>query len=127
VKFLNVACSIFLVLIGFSFTLGAKETQQSDWLNTVEGSRDFLLGGEVLSVFHNNNITFVEVGFSEDKLKYFHSAFVESRMPQKIIAYATEKDLLKDKLNRPYGIRFQLTQPPGFEFRVKLNEKVERP
>jgi hypothetical protein len=101
VKFLNVACSIFLVLIGFSFTLGAKETQKSDWLNTVEGSRDCLLCGEVLSVFYNNNITFVEVEFSEDKLKYFHSAFVENRMPQKIIAYATEKDLLKDKQNRP--------------------------
>jgi hypothetical protein len=121
----KIVCLISWLFLMLSFSIGAQQPQKSDWLNTVEGSRDYVLGAQVLNVVQKDNFTTVEVGFSENVLKHFHCAFAESRTPKKIIAYTTAKDLLKDQQNRPYGIRFKFIQPPGFEFRVKLYKKVE--
>ena len=123
---LKIVYSTMWLYLSISFSIGAQQSQKSDWLNTVEGSRDYVFGAQVLNVIQIDNVTTVEVGFSEDILNQFHSAFVESRTPQKIIAYTTADNLLKNQLNKPYGIRFQFTESPGFEFRINLYNKTEK-
>jgi len=124
-KYLKIVCSNLWIFSILTLSAGAEQARNSDWLNTVAGSRDYVMGAEVLNVLHNDSVTIVEVGFPEGALKHFHSAFVESRLPRKIIAYTTAKDLMKDQKNKPYGIRFKFKQLPGFEFRVNLYEKLE--
>jgi hypothetical protein len=125
--FTTLLITLFVVFLIFSFNTEAQESRKSAWLNAAQGSKDDLLGAQVLKVFHRHKTTIIEVGFSDDALKHFHSAFMENRSSKKIIAYTTMQDLLKDEQNKPYGIRFHFKKLPEFEFRVILYEKVVTP
>ena len=112
------------ILLCIPTLLYADDQLDTDWLKATIGSNGTELGSEVIHIKQIGDTTIIDVELDTENLKDYETVLVIGKKHNIPLEQAEKPELLS-KDGEPYGIRFQIKQLPGFEFRLRLYDATD--